>query len=129
MPDPIKTAESSSATPAKARAPRAKKAAKSAASKPAKTRADKPKKSGPAKPGVAPRLKKTVEEKKPPKRAARAPAGRKPEISLEQRRRHVELAAYFMAERHGFTPGREYEDWAAAEAEIDRMLSEGLLLP
>jgi hypothetical protein len=39
----------------------------------------------------------------------------------------VELAAYFMAERHGFTPGREREDWIAAEAEIDRMLEAGLL--
>ncbi len=129
MPNPIKTAESTAATPTKARTPRAKKAAKSTAATSAKARADNPAKSGPAKAGLAPRLKKTVQEKKPPKRAARAPAGRKPKISPEQRRRHVELAAYFMAERHGFTPGREHEDWLAAEAEIDRMLSDGFLVP
>jgi hypothetical protein len=70
-----------------------------------------------------------VPQKKPAKRAKPAPAGRKLEISPEQRRRRVELAAYFIAERHGFTPGREHEDWLAAEAQVDRMLSEGLLTP
>ena len=45
------------------------------------------------------------------------------------RGRHVELAAYFIVERHGFTPGREHEDWLAAEVEIDRMFGEDLLVP
>jgi hypothetical protein len=30
----------------------------------------------------------------------------------------VELAAFFRAERRGFAPGFEVEDWLAAEAEI-----------
>ena len=30
----------------------------------------------------------------------------------------IELAAFFRAERRGFVPGFEAEDWFAAEAEI-----------
>ena len=30
----------------------------------------------------------------------------------------IALAAYFRAEARGFTPGRELEDWLAAEQEI-----------
>lgn len=29
-------------------------------------------------------------------------------------------AAYYRAERRGFAPGRELDDWVAAEAEIER---------
>ena len=29
------------------------------------------------------------------------------------------MAAYYRAERRGFAPGHEVEDWLAAEAEID----------
>lgn len=54
---------------------------------------------------------------------APAPARSNSEVSAEQRRCYVEVAAYFIAERHGFTPGRENEDWIEAEAEIDRMLA------
>jgi hypothetical protein len=126
MANPAKTATSTATKPAK---PRAKKTANPAVATPAKARADKPKQPAAAKAVAAPRPKKAEAETTPTKPVARVRAPRKPAISPEQRRRHVELAAYFMAERHGFTPGREYEDWAAAEAEIDRMLSEGLLLP
>jgi hypothetical protein len=35
-----------------------------------------------------------------------------------ERQRMVELAAFFRAERRGFAPGHEFEDWLAAEAEI-----------
>jgi hypothetical protein len=30
----------------------------------------------------------------------------------------IEMAAYFRAERRGFAPGHDFEDWLAAEAEI-----------
>jgi hypothetical protein len=50
-----------------------------------------------------------------------------PRVSNEQRSAFVEVAAYYIAERHGFTGGREAEDWLAAEAEIDRLLKEGKL--
>ena len=32
----------------------------------------------------------------------------------------IARAAYFRAERRGFAPGRELEDWLAAEAELKR---------
>ena len=40
---------------------------------------------------------------------------------LDAKKRHALIAeaAYLRAERRGFTPGHEVEDWVAAEAEID----------
>lgn len=43
-------------------------------------------------------------------------------VSEEERRAMIARAAYFRAERRNFAPGQELEDWAAAEAEIDREL-------
>lgn len=126
MPSPTKKATSTAAKPAKTRV---KKAANLAVAKPARAQANRPTKSGSTKPAVVRRSAKAAAENKPSKRATRTPAGRKPEVNPEQRRRHVELAAYFMAERRGFTPGLEHEDWVAAEAEIDRRLDAGLLIP
>jgi hypothetical protein len=40
-----------------------------------------------------------------------------------ERKTMVAEAAYFRAERHGFTPGHELEDWVAAEHEVDALLS------
>jgi hypothetical protein len=37
----------------------------------------------------------------------------------EERHRRIAEAAYYRAERRGFTPGYEEEDWIAAEREID----------
>ena len=39
-------------------------------------------------------------------------------LTPAERLRMVELAAFFRAERRGFAPGHEFEDWLAAEAEI-----------
>ena len=44
---------------------------------------------------------------------------------LEERSRMVAEAAYFRAERRGFAPGGELDDWIRAEAEIDRMIQSG----
>jgi hypothetical protein len=41
----------------------------------------------------------------------------------ERRHSMVAEAAYFRAQRRHFDPGHELEDWLAAEAEIDRLLS------
>jgi len=35
-----------------------------------------------------------------------------------EREAMVRTAAYFRAERRGFAPGHEWEDWLAAEAEV-----------
>ncbi|HEV8332741.1 MAG TPA: DUF2934 domain-containing protein [Steroidobacteraceae bacterium] len=39
----------------------------------------------------------------------------------------VALAAYFIAEKRGFEPGHELEDWLAAEAEIAKAESPSVL--
>ena len=36
-----------------------------------------------------------------------------------ERHRMIALAAYFMAEKRAFAPGRELDDWLAAEHEIN----------
>jgi len=70
-----------------------------------------------------------------PKRAAprRKTASAKPaskaaevarvDVSPEARRAMVAEAAYLRAERRGFQPGFETEDWLAAESEVDALLS------
>ncbi len=98
-----------SKTPAKTAAKKAAapaKAAKAPAAKPAK---------------AAPTVRKAAPAD-PPKATKRA-------VPPEQRRNYIQVAAYYIAERHGFTPGRELDDWAAAEAEIDRLLAAGLISP
>ena len=52
-----------------------------------------------------------------------APAGI--QVSPERRRGMIAEAAYWRAERRGFAPGSEMEDWLAAEREIDALLSSG----
>jgi len=42
-----------------------------------------------------------------------------------QRRAMIAEAAYYRAERRGFEPGREFDDWCLAEGEIDGMLTRG----
>jgi hypothetical protein len=39
-------------------------------------------------------------------------------LTSAERLRMIEQAAFFRAERRGFAPGHEFEDWLAAEAEI-----------
>jgi hypothetical protein len=39
-------------------------------------------------------------------------------IAADARERRVREAAYFNAERRGFAPGHEIEDWLAAEAAL-----------
>lgn len=36
-------------------------------------------------------------------------------LTDEQRRERIAIAAYYLAERRGFAPGHEKEDWLAAE--------------
>ena len=46
---------------------------------------------------------------------------------VEPERRHGMIceAAYFLSESRGFCPGRELDDWLAAESAIDRALTSG----
>ena len=43
-------------------------------------------------------------------------------MSADLRRELVAAEAYFRAERRGFAPGHELEDWVAAEAAVDSRL-------
>ena len=60
------------------------------------------------------------------KATARKPAGTqsRPAVaapSAAEREELVRTAAYFRAERRGFAPGYEWEDWLAAEAEVSSL--------
>ena len=41
------------------------------------------------------------------------------ELDPEERRRRIAEAAYYRAQRRGFSPGYEEEDWLAAEQELE----------
>ena len=122
MPAPAKTATK---TPAKTAT---KPAAKAAVKTPAK-----PAVSAPVKAAAKPVAKAVAPAKTAAKKAAApAKAGAKKKaapILPAQRNHYVEIAAYYIAERHGFTAGREVADWAEAEAEIDRLLGGGHFNP
>ena len=80
-------------------------------------------KKSPAKKAAAP---KAAAAKKPAAKAApvakAAPAAKKPVLSPEQRYKMVQDAAYFIAERHGFSGDSAYF-WSLAEAEINAKLN------
>ena len=48
-----------------------------------------------------------------------------PPISAKERYQMIAEAAYFRAEKRGFTGGSIEEDWIEAEAEIDKLLQAG----
>jgi hypothetical protein len=95
-------------TPTAAAAKRARSAAKPAPAQPRRTRA--------ARPGAAGSLVQPAVAGKPDGPGT---------ITLEERRTLIARAAYLRAERRGFVPGHELEDWAAAEAEVDAQLRGG----
>jgi hypothetical protein len=45
-----------------------------------------------------------------------------PVLSVQERQRLVEQAAYFRAEKRGFAPGCELQDWVEAEAVVLRLI-------
>lgn len=64
-----------------------------------------------------------------PKAAAPKPPARKasaekpsPPVSGEELQRLVAEAAYYRAQRRGFEPGYELQDWVEAEAEVKRLI-------
>ena len=67
----------------------------------------------------------TVKKRAPRKSPARAASAAAPFTQFVDPRRRSALiaeAAYFRAEKRGFAPGHEHEDWLAAEAEVDARL-------
>ena len=79
---------------------------------------------------TSPAVKKSTAAKKrsaPKKAAAKKAAAPKAStspvrVSAEERWRMVATAAYHRAEKRGFAPGHEVEDWLAAEKDIDDVL-------
>jgi len=67
------------------------------------------------------------------KPSVRKAAGKQaaPQVSIapEERRRMIELRAYFRAQERGFAPGNAEQDWIAAEAEIDAILIQNMTVP
>jgi hypothetical protein len=59
-----------------------------------------------------------------PSRARKSPTDKpaRVQVTPEARRALIAEAAYLRAERRGFAPGQEDEDWLAAEAEVDALL-------
>ena len=47
------------------------------------------------------------------------PENQDSDASSDDRQKRIELAAYYRAERRGFTPGHELEDWLEAESEVE----------
>lgn len=58
-------------------------------------------------------------------RAAKAKSAPRAAVSAGDRRAMIAEAAYLRAERRGFAPGHETEDWLAAEGEVDALLKIG----
>ena len=44
------------------------------------------------------------------------------DITPEERWKMIVVAAYHKAEKRGFAPGHELQDWAEAEKEIDKLV-------
>jgi hypothetical protein len=114
-----------------------------AAAKPAAKAAAKPVAKTVIKPAPKPATKPSAAKattKKPVKPAAsvhidpaqvhlKASTAPKPLLTLDQRHHYVSVAAFYIAERRGFTLGNPAEDWLAAEAEVDRLIASGHFTP
>jgi len=46
-------------------------------------------------------------------------------VNPDQRQRCIAEAAYYKAEKRGFEPGGEHEDWLEAEREFDEQAENG----
>ena len=57
-----------------------------------------------------------------PEASSRSPSGAPAELSPQERREMVAVAAYYLAEQRGFAPGEDVEDWLQAEQYIDDMV-------
>jgi hypothetical protein len=62
----------------------------------------------------------TTSRAKKPAAAAKAPTAIS--VSEDVRRGMIAESAYLRAERRGFAPGHEHQDWIDAEAEVDALL-------
>jgi len=59
----------------------------------------------------------------PAKAAAAKPAVAKPALSPAERMKMIAEAAYYLAQKRGFSSGNELSDWTAAEKQVDTQLN------
>jgi hypothetical protein len=81
-----------------------------------------PREKAPALPPASPR---ELAQERVTQGSAAAAAGPKQPLTAEARWRMIAEAAYFKAQRRGFTGGDAKRDWAEAEEEIDAWLLKG----
>lgn len=72
-------------------------------------------------PAAKPALKKPV----PSKPLVPVPGVEGPAVDAAQRANYIEVAAYYIAQRRGFTPGDPQQDYLDAAAEIDQLIAAG----
>lgn len=116
----------------KAAKPATKSATKPTAKTSASTKTAAAEKTPPAAPSAKNKAaaRKTPAAKKPAAQtAAHEPSNAIPVLTPDQRRYYVEVAAFYIAERRGFHGSSQMDDWVQAEAEIDRLVREGILKP
>lgn len=90
----------------------AKSAAKPAEAKPAEAKNDAPAKGAMAKAAVPVK----------PAAGTAKPAATRPVLSPAERMKMIAEAAYFLAQKRGFSGGNELSDWVAAEKQVDSLL-------
>ncbi len=76
----------------------------------------------PAKSSAAPAKKSAAK----PAEAKSAPAAKraaKPVLTPAERMKMIAEAAYYLAEKRGFTGGNELSDWVAAEQQVDSQIT------
>jgi len=55
----------------------------------------------------------------------RDPSSSSDQLSPGDRYRHISVFAYYKAEQRGFAPGHMWDDWLAAEREVDSRIESG----
>lgn len=75
----------------------------------------------------------TTSRKKAPQKTKAAAAPKRTEmpqepapLTAEEREKMIQVAAYHLAERDGFQPGKERDYWLQAEREINAMVNTDL---
>jgi len=78
----------------------------------------------PAKKAAAPKAKTAAvkAEAKPKAAAAKKTMAKPPMVSPEELQHWIATAAYHRAEKRGFAPGHEAQDWLDAETEVKAMI-------
>jgi hypothetical protein len=79
----------------------------------------------PAPAALAKPVTKAAAKPKAPAKPKAASAAKSAALSLEQRNHYVQVAAFYIAERRGFSAGDPAADWIAAEDEVSRLIASG----